>query len=98
MYACVSIDKFRFLNEVRRCHEKKIKLYVLIEHGGRIKNLEDVRAWTPKYGYIKGEEIYRRMVRLNLMYGVEFVFCDKRCTARRIIEILTKEHLQDMEV
>ena len=39
MYNCVVNDKSRFMKEVRRCYEKHIKLYVLIEHGGQIKSL-----------------------------------------------------------
>ena len=50
MYNCVVNDKSRFYKEVRRCHEKGIKLIVLIEHGGQIKSLADVQKWKPKYG------------------------------------------------
>ena len=39
MYNCVVNDKSRFMKEVRRCYEKHIKLYVLIEHGGKSKAL-----------------------------------------------------------
>ena len=48
MYNCVVNDKSRFMKEVRRCYEKHIKLYVLIEHGGQIKSLADVPKWHPK--------------------------------------------------
>ena len=34
MYNCVVNDKSRFMKEVRRCYEMRIKLYVLIEYGG----------------------------------------------------------------
>ena len=97
MYQCVSNQKSRFYKEVRRCHEKGIKLVVLIEHGGQIKSLADVSKWTPKYGTISSREISDRLYRLHIAYGVEVLFCDKRSTGRRIVEILTKEHLQDME-
>ncbi len=98
MYNCVVNDKSRFYKEVRRCHQKGIKLYVLIEHGGQIKSLADVPKWKPKYGTITSREISERLYRLHISYGVEVLFCDKRSTARRILEILTKEYLQDMEV
>ena len=97
MYQCLSNQKSRFYKEVRRCHEKGIKLVVLIEHGGQIKSLADVSKWTPKYGTISSREISERLYRLHIAYGVEVLFCDKRSTGRRIVEILTKEHLQDME-
>ena len=90
MYNCVVNDKSRFYKEVRRCHEKGIKLYVLIEHGGQIKSLEDVSNWKPKYGTINSREIAERLYRLHISYGVEFLFCDKRSTGRRIVELLSQ--------
>lgn len=90
MYSCVANDKSRFLKEVRRCHEKRIKLYVLIEHGGQIKSLADVPKWKPKYGKISSREIAERMYRLHISYGVEFIFCDKRSTGKKIVEILSQ--------
>ena len=61
MYNCVVNDKSRFMKEVRRCYEKHIKLYVLIEHGGQIKSLADVPKWVPKYGTISSKENTRRV-------------------------------------
>ena len=90
MYNCVVNDKSRFMKEVRRCYEKHIKLYVLIEHGGQIKSLADVPKWTPKYGTISSREISERLYRLHSSYGVEILFCSKRQTAKKIIEILTQ--------
>lgn len=92
MYNCVVNDKSRFYKEVRRCHQKGIKLYVLIEHGGQIKSLVDVPKWKPKYGTITSREIADRLYRLHISYGVEFLFCDKRSTGRKIIEILSAEN------
>lgn len=88
MYNCVVNDKSRFYKEVRRCHQKGIKLYVLIEHGGQIKSLADVPKWKPKYGTLSSREIAERLYRLHISYNVEVLFCDKRCTAKKIIEIL----------
>ena len=91
MYNCVVNDKSRFMKEVRRCHEKRIKLYVLIEHGGQIKSLADVPKWVPKYGTVSSREIGVRLYRLHISYGVDFVFCDKRSTGKKIVEILNSE-------
>lgn len=90
MYNCVVNDKSRFMKEVRRCYEKHIKLYVLIEHGGQIKTLEDVPKWKNKYGTISSREIMERLYRLHISYGVEILFCSKRQTAKKIIEILNQ--------
>lgn len=89
MYSCLANDKSRFMREVRRCYDKRIKLYLLIEHGGKVKSLPDVAQWQPKYGSICGREIMERLYRLHISYGVEILFCDKRTTARRILEILS---------
>ena len=91
MYNCVVNDKSRFMKEVRRCYEKHIKLYVLIEHGAQIKSLADVPKWHPKYGTISSREIAERLYRLHISYGVEFIFCDKRSTGKKIVEILNSE-------
>lgn len=88
MYNCVVNDKSRFMKEVRRCYEKGIKLYILIEHSPQIKSLADVPKWTPKYGTISSREIAERLYRLHISYGVEFLFCDKRSTGKRIVELL----------
>lgn len=90
MYNCVVNDKSRFMKEVRRCYEKHIKLYILIEHSPQIKTLEDVPKWKNKYGTISSREIMERLYRLHISYGVEILFCSKRQTAKKIIEILTQ--------
>ena len=90
MYQCLSNQKSRFYKEVRRCYEKGIKLVVLIEHGGQYKTIADVANWVPKYGTISGRELSERLYRLHISYNVEILFCDKRSTGRRIVEILTQ--------
>lgn len=88
IYQCLVGDKSRFLREVRRCHDKGVKLVILIEQSN-IKTLADVaNNWTPKYGTVTSREIAERMYRLHVSYGVEFLFCDRRSTGRRIVEIL----------
>ena len=91
-------DHSRFWKEVRRAREQGIKLYILCEHGGKIKSIQDVAQWHDKYSGVSGRHLMDEIYRTHIAYGVEFLFCDKRCTARRILEILTKEYLQDMEV
>ena len=93
MYNCVVNDKSRFMKEIRRCYQKGIKLFVLVEHGGQIKSLADVPKWHPKYGTISSREIAERLYRLHISYGVEILFCSKRQTAKKIIEILTQTQI-----
>ena len=91
-------DHSRFWKEVRRAREQGIKLYILCEHGGKIKSIQDVAQWHDKYSGVDGRNLMDVIYKLHIGWGVEILFCDKRSTARRILEILTKEYLQDMEV
>lgn len=84
-------DHSRFWKEVRRAKEQGIKLYILCEHGGKIKSIQDVALWSDKYSGVNGRDLMNEIYRVHIAYGVEFLFCDKRCTARRIIEILNKK-------
>lgn len=84
-------DHSRFWKEIRRAREQGIKLYILCEHGGKIKSIQDVALWRDKYSGVDGRHLMDEIYRVHISYGVEFLFCDKRCTARKIIEILTGE-------
>lgn len=88
VYNNIVNDKSRFMKEVRRAFYKQVKLYVLIEHGGAVKALEDVCDWKPKYGTISGRELMDRLISIHRAYGTNFIFCDKRVTGKKIIELL----------
>ena len=83
-----SPDKGRFWREVRRAHKEKIRMIVLIEHGGKIKSLQDVPKWKSRYSRITGKQLYSEICRVHIAYGIEFLFCDKRRTGKKIIELL----------
>ena len=85
----------RFDDECRRAKEAGIKLVVLIEHSSRIKSLEDVANWKnprlEKSPYaVSGLRMQYIMMRLSMAYGVEWAFCCKQQTGKRIIEILSR--------
>lgn len=81
-------DHSRFWKEVRRAREQKTKLYVLIEHGADIKTIDDVAKWSDKYSGVSGRQLANEIYRVHIAYGVEFLFCTKKETAKKIIEIL----------
>lgn len=83
-----SRDKARFYREVRRAHAAGIHLFILCEHGHNIKSLEDVKQWINERGKVTGRQLYDAMLRCHIAYGVEFLFCDRRHTGRKILEIL----------
>jgi len=84
-------DHSRFYKEVRRAREQGIKLYILCEHGGKVKSIQDVAQWSDKYSGVSGRALMEAIYRCHISYQVEFIFTNKRSTGRRIIEILTGE-------
>lgn len=85
-----SADRRRFYNEIRRAHDQNIRLVILCEHGGDIRGLADVPKWKNRYGKVSGRRLQDEIYKLQIGYGVPVLFCDKRSTGRRIIEILTE--------
>ena len=87
-------DSGRFMREVRLAKELGIHLIVLCEQGGWIKSIKDVAQWhNPMQGKIpyaiSGKDLMERIYRVHIAYDVDFLFCDKRSTGKRIVELLT---------
>lgn len=85
-------DRSRFWKEIRRAREQGVKLFILCEHGGKIKSIKDVALWNDKCSGVSGRVLMNEIYRISISYGVEFVFCSKRQTARKIIEILGEQN------
>lgn len=83
-----SKDDSRFWREVRRAKQEKIKMIILCEHGGKIKSIRDVASWKSKYSRVTGKQLMEEIYKVHIAYGVEFLFCDKRSTGKRILELL----------
>ena len=83
-----SADRSRFWREVRRAKADRIRMIVLVEQGGEIKTLQDVPKWKSRYTKVSGYRLYDEICRCHIAYGVQFWFCDKRSTGKRIAEIL----------
>lgn len=117
----------RFRNELMRAQEMGIKLIILIEHGGKIKSLEDIKGWVnprrffwekkirKQWGIPKdadfetevaelkkhgakiqqpptsGEQLYKMLTTISDKYNVQFEFCNKYETGKKIIELLGGE-------
>ena len=82
-----SKDCSRFYREVRRAKENGIKLIFLIEEPN-IKSLADVSSWQSKYSRISGNRLQAEMYRVGIAYNIQFEFCSKRSTGKRIVELL----------
>ena len=86
----------RFSAECLRAMESGVQLIFLVEHGGQIKSLEDVKEWkNPRLEVspyaVSGKRLYQIMKTYEVKYGVRWEFCDKRSTGRRIVELLMME-------
>lgn len=86
----------RFKAELLRAKENGIKIIILCEHSGSIKNLDDVKGWTnPRLKNsplaMSGERLYKVLSTMSNTYDVDFVFCDKLHTGKKIIEILSND-------
>ena len=87
----LSPDRARFYREIRRARDSGIRLIILCEHGPDVKTFADVKNWKPKFGKVSGKALADAIFRLEMAYGVPVLYCGKRSTGKRIIEILTKE-------
>jgi hypothetical protein len=90
----VGQDHARFKRELERAQEYGIHLIFLVEHGGSIKTLEDVQNWVnPRLKEhplaLTGPRLYRIMLTMQNKYGIEWLFCSKKDTGKRIIELLS---------
>ena len=81
-------DHARFLREAKRAADSGIKLIVLLETS-KYKSIPDLREWQSKYSGISGRSLMDAIYKTHIAYGVEFLFCPKISTGRRIIELLS---------
>lgn len=85
-----SSDRRRFYDEIHRAHDQGIRLVILCEQAG-IKTFADIAGWKSEYTKVTGRQLQDAIYRLEVGYSVPVLFCDKRSTGRRIIEILTED-------
>lgn len=88
-------DRYRFSRECQRAKDAGVQLVILVEHGGRIKSIDDVPNWkNPRLDVspyaISGARIYQLMKAFESKYGVQWAFCCKQNTGKKIIEILSR--------
>ena len=89
----VTVDRKRFVREIERCNRAGCRMILLVEHGNQIRELKDVIGWKNQrlkqspYA-VSGERLYRIMKAMEIYYGIEWLFCNKQSTGRRIIELI----------
>lgn len=77
----------RFTNECKRAKIEHKRFVVLIE-GTNCRCEEDLAGWKSKYSKHTGKWLQERMFEMSIAYGVEWQFCRKNETAKKILEIL----------
>ena len=77
----------RFTNECKRAKQNKLRFIVLIE-GTNCQSVKDVAGWNSKYTKQTGKWLTDKMFNLTVSYDVEWMFCRKNETARKILEVL----------
>ena len=90
-------DHDRFARELEGAKKLGIHMVVLIEHSRNIKTLSDVINWVnPRLRVspmaVSGERLFKILTTMQSnkeKFDVEFQFCDKNNTGKRIIEILS---------
>ena len=84
-----SPDSSRFWREIRGAHRAGLKMIILVEHGKGIQSIRDVASWKNPYSdYMSGNRLVTQMFDTAMAYGVEWRFCEKRQTGRKILEII----------
>lgn len=82
----------RFKRELERLDDVGGKMYILIEQdkidGKPVTCLEDIILWAPKFSEVMGDRIYRILKSWQNKHNVEYVFCAKKDTGRKIVELL----------
>lgn len=80
----------RFTKECKRAKEQGIRLVILVE-GTSCRTVKDVAGWKSKFTKHTGKWLTDKMFNLTVSYGVEWQFCKRNETGRRILEILNED-------
>lgn len=86
----------RFVRELERAKSNGFRLIILVEHGYGINCLDDVKKWyNPRLkvnkSATKGITLFKILWKMQEKYGFELVFCDKKDTGKKIIELIAED-------
>lgn len=86
-------NESRFRREVLRAYRSKVRFIVLIE-GTNCTCVQDVAKVARINEYTKhtGQWLFQQMFEFENAYGVEWMFCKKSETAKRICELLEVDY------
>ena len=89
-------DRERFVRELERAKAAGSKLIILVEQNRykdrdrwiSVKDVSDLMLWSSPHTKIRGEKVFRVLSELIYKYNISVIFCDKRVTGKRILEII----------
>lgn len=91
-----TVEAERFRRELERAQRANSRLVILVEQNRykdrdewkRVETIADLMLWTNPHSKIRGEKVFRVLSEWIYKYNISVVFCDKRVTGRKILEIL----------
>lgn len=92
----VTVERARFISELERAKAANAKLVILVEQNRykdrdkwiSVKDISDLMLWSNPHTKIRGEKVFRVLSELIYKYNISVIFCDKRVTGKRILEII----------
>ena len=84
------------LDKLERANAAGSKLVILVEQNRykdrdkwiRVREPIDLMLWSSPHTKIRGERVFRSLSGLIYKYNISVVFCDKRATGKKIMEII----------
>lgn len=92
----VGKDRDRFVRELERAQTAGSKMVILVEQNRykdrdrwiSVKEPADLMLWSSPHTKIRGERVFRSLSGLIHKYNISVIFCDKRVTGKKIMEII----------
>ena len=92
----VTVERARFIAELERARAANAQLVILVEQNRykdrdkwiSVKDISDLMLWSNPHTKIRGEKVFRVLSELTYKYNISVIFCDKRVTGKRLLEII----------
>ena len=91
-----TVEAERFKRELERAQRANSRLVILVEQNRykdrdewkHVETIADLMTWSSPHTKIRGEKVFRVLSSWVNRYNISVIFCDKRQTGRKILEIL----------
>ena len=89
-------DRDRFVRELERANAAGSQLVILVEQNRykdrdkwiQVHDIADLMLWSSPHTKIRGERVFRSLSGLIHKYNISVIFCDRRVTGKKIMEII----------